>query len=118
MRILVLDDSSERLKIFRKNLIGHTVDCVKTAREAIDMLDTNSFDLVSLDHDLGDKTMVTSGPGTGYEVTEWLGANPDKQPRMIFIHSFNPAGAQRMKLVLANAVVAPGIWTKLAGMIR
>jgi CheY-like chemotaxis protein len=118
MRILVLDDSSERLNIFRKNLTGHVVDCVKTAREAIHMLDTNTYEMVTLDHDLGDKVMVASGPGTGYEVAEWLNANPDKQPKMIFIHSFNPAGAQRMKLVLANAVVAPGIWTKLAGMIR
>jgi len=118
MRILVLDDSSERLKIFRQNLIGHMVDCVKTAREAIDLLSKVEYEIVFLDHDLGDRVMVASGPGTGYEVAEWLSAHPDKQPRMIFIHSFNPAGAQRMKSVLASAVVAPGIWTKLAGMIR
>jgi CheY-like chemotaxis protein len=117
MRILVLDDSSERLKVFRQNLIGHIVDCVKTARDAIHMLATNTYDAVMLDHDLGDKVMVPSGPGTGYEVAEWLSHNPDRQPRMIFIHSFNPAGAQRMKSVLANAVIAPGIWTKLRGGI-
>ena len=118
MRILVLDDSSERLKIFRQNLIGHMVDCVKTAREAIDLLSKVEYSAVFLDHDLGDRVMVTSGPSTGYEVAEWLSAHPEKQPRMIFIHSFNPAGAQRMKSVLASAVVAPGIWTKLNGMIR
>lgn len=118
MRILVLDDSSERLKIFRQNFTGHIVDCVKTAREAIQKLSTEEWDGIFLDHDLGDKVMVASGPGTGYEVAEWLSANPDKQPKMIFIHSFNTVGAKRMKSVLANAVVAPGIWTKLGGMMR
>ena len=113
MRVLVLDDSNERLKEFRQKLIGNVVVCVKTAKEAIKELASNEWDCTCLDHDLGDKVMVPSGPGTGYEVAEWLEQHPDKQPKMIFIHSFNTAGAKRMAAALPNAIVAPGIWTKI-----
>jgi len=115
MRILVLDDSDERLKEFKQNFIGNIVDCVKTAREAINKLTSEKYECIYLDHDLGDRVFVPSGPGTGYEVAQWLNQNPDRQPQLIIIHSFNPVGAKNMKSLLPNAVIAPGVWTKLDG---
>jgi CheY-like chemotaxis protein len=114
MKILVLDDSIERLQAFKRGLIGHVVVLTSTAPEAIEALDEQGpFDYVFLDHDLGDMSMVPSGPGTGYEVALWLCKNSAKQPPNIIIHSLNPAGAKAMASLLPTAKVIPGVWTKL-----
>ena len=83
MKILVLDDDPEndRLKAFRRMFIGHTVITVKFVKDCLYQLQNESpFDIVFLDHDLDGKTFVPSGPGTGYEVAEWLRDNPLKKP--------------------------------------
>jgi CheY-like chemotaxis protein len=111
MKILVLDDAEIRLKAFRQKLIGHEVVTVMTASEAIEQLNSNSFQAVCLDHDLGDKHMVPSGKDTGYEVAQWLKNNPEKQPATIVVHSFNPVGAQNMASILPQAKRVPGLWS-------
>jgi CheY-like chemotaxis protein len=113
MNVLVLDDSLERLRVFRQNLIGHSVTTVETSKDAISKLSQHDFDTVFLDHDLGGKAFVKSGDGTGFEVAEWLSKHPEKKPKQIIIHSFNPTGAQNMKNVLPEAQLAPGCWTSL-----
>ena len=113
MNVLVLDDSLERLKTFKTNLIGHSVTTVETAKDAINELVQNDYNIVFLDHDLGGQAFVKSGDGTGFEVAEWLSNHPDRKPKQIVIHSFNPTGAQNMKNVLPEAQVAPGCWTTL-----
>jgi len=111
MRIFILDDSEERLIIFRKKFIGHDVITVKTAKDAISCLQgREKFDLICLDHDLGDKYYEPSGPGTGYEVAQWLERNEDKQANHIIIHSFNPIGALNMARIIPNAKIIPGFW--------
>ena len=117
MRILILDDDSGRHKVFNRKLIGHAVDNVFEAHEAIDLLKGDKYDIVFLDHDLGNKSMVASGPGTGYEVAQWLRDNPDKQPNQVVIHSFNPVGAKNIKAILQMATVYPGVWTDLEKFI-
>jgi CheY-like chemotaxis protein len=112
MRILVLDDARERLGQFRANLIGHEVTTVETASDCIKALKQNLFTTAFLDHDLGGKTFVASGKGTGYEVAVWLSQHPDRCPKRVVIHSFNPVGAQNMKRVLLQAIIAPGAWTR------
>lgn len=91
----------------RSVFVHHTAVIVETAKEAIDELGKNSWDIVFLDHDLGGSEMVASGPGTGYEVAKWLENNSDKQPPEIVIHSFNPEGARKMKAALPSAKVEP-----------
>jgi CheY-like chemotaxis protein len=113
MYILVLDDDIKRLKQFKENLIGHVVECVMTAPETIQKLQERTWQILFLDHDLGDKVMVPSGPGTGYEVAEWLERNPDRQPEMIFVHSFNTVGAANIKRALPKAIIAPGAWAQI-----
>ena len=113
-RILVLDDDETRLRHFRQKLIGNVVECIKTAQEAIRLLsEEEPFDLLFLDHDLGDKVMVASGPGTGYEVAEWIRDHKEKRPKDIVIHSYNPAGADNMRAILPGAHYKPGIWLSL-----
>jgi CheY-like chemotaxis protein len=113
MNVLVLDDSLERLKMFRQNLIGHSVTTVETSKDAIMKLSQNDYEYLFLDHDLGGKAFVKSGEGTGFEVAVWLSKHPERKPRQIVIHSFNPTGAQNMKSVLPEAQLAPGCWTSL-----
>jgi CheY-like chemotaxis protein len=110
-RILVLDDDETRLKAFRQKLIGNEVVTVMTTSNAIEQLNSNAFQAVSLDHDLGGKHMVPSGKGTGYEVAQWLQEHPEKQPANIIIHSFNPVGAQNIASLLPQAKCVPGLWS-------
>lgn len=110
MRILVLDDSKERLKKFQGQLFQVTLDCVMTSREAIKKLSENRYDVVFLDHDLGGQIYQPSGPGSGYEVALWLHDNPENKPKQIIIHSFNLNGSQRMLSLLPEAEYHPGVW--------
>ena len=112
MYVLVLDDDSSRQRAFMRGLLNYNVTIVTTAKEAIEALKRREWDAVFLDHDL--KGVVEeSGPGTGYEVAEWLAQNPKRQPPQIFIHTFNPAGAKKMQQALPSAVYHPGVWAKL-----
>jgi CheY-like chemotaxis protein len=115
MRILVLDDDEIRLDKFRQGLIGKVVDCVKTATEAIKLLQENVYNMLFLDHDLGGRINVSSGPGTGYEVAKWLEEHPDRKPKHIYLHSFNEAGRNNMRMALPEAIVYPGVWLILKG---
>lgn len=67
---------------------------VKTSFEAIKALRSKSFDIVSLDHDLGE------GAGDGYEVLKYLEAeafrNPEFKVPEIRIHTSNSAARIRM----------------------
>lgn len=113
MDILVLEDDPIRQKIFSEKLIGSSFVIVSTAKEAIKKLAEKNWDYAFLDHDLGGEIYVESGEGTGYEVAEWLAAHPEHHPRFVIIHSFNPAGAQKMQDVLPKATLAPGCWKSL-----
>jgi CheY-like chemotaxis protein len=113
MRILILDDDDIRLKHFRQRLMNYTVDCVKTAVEAIKFLQENEVGILFLDHDLGGMVNVSSGPGTGYEVAKWLEEHTDRKPQQIYLHSFNEAGRNNMKMALPEAIICPGAWLTL-----
>ncbi len=113
MRVLVLDDNHNRLRAFRQRLIGHVVVCVETAKEAIEQLEKEEFEIVFLDHDLGGEENVPSGPGTGWEVAQWLSEHEDRQPATIYIHSFNGPGSKNMLSLLPRARYVPGVWTMI-----
>ena len=102
-----------RIPAFRRKLIGHNVEWVTTATEAIALLAENPegyWDVIFLDHDLGGQAYVKSGPGTGYEVAVWLERNPEKKPAQIFLHSLNKVGRDNMKAALPEAEHAPFAW--------
>ena len=111
MKILVLEDDPQRHKVFKRNLIGSEYKIVETAEDCIACLKESSWSVLFLDHDLGGKQMVESGPGTGYEVAEWISKNPDQGPNEIVLHTFNPSGAKNMQRVLGDVPWLPGCWS-------
>jgi CheY-like chemotaxis protein len=113
MKILILDDDKNRLKTFVQNFIGNDVVTKTTAKETIEELDTNIWDAVFLDHDLGGKVFVPPGPETGPEVAEWLRDHPYKKPAWIIIHSFNGEAASHMLSILPSAIYRPGVWNDI-----
>ena len=117
-RVLILEDDANRVFTFKKNLVGLSVYVEETATGAIHKLNTESWDLLLLDHDLGGEQMVSSdNKNTGSEVARWLSENPDKKPPVIILHSFNPIGRNNMKKLLPESAMIPGIWTQLTSEI-
>lgn len=112
MNLLFLDDDLERHKLFKRKFIEHTVTPVYTAAEAIAELERHVFDAVFLDHDLGGHQFVDSnGPEpTGFTVARWMLNNPERIPPRVFVHSYNPVGAQNIKQILPQAILCPGVW--------
>lgn len=72
-----------------------------TADEAIELIKSGSFSLVSLDHDLGGESS-----GTGYDVAKFIeeGAfNGTLPPMEVRVHSANPVGVSRIRACIRNA---------------
>ena len=71
---LFMDDSVTRQQRFSQQYPHATI--VSTAEQAISMLQTQTFTVVHLDHDLGDEIYVDSDrPDTGMEVVRWIVEN-------------------------------------------
>lgn len=113
MKILILEDDAERCKHFSRALIGHEVDITEFSKEAIKLLSNKNYDILFLDHDLGGKTYVDSGDGTGYEVAKWLSHNTGRKPKEIYLHSLNEWGRKNMKGVLPESIEAPFAWVNI-----
>lgn len=100
IKILFLDDDLRRHRRFEEhyNRPGIIIDYVETVEQAKNALKNNKYDIASLDHDLEMRVMVESGPGTGYEVAEYIADNWSslKRPTGVICHSYNPEGAQNM----------------------
>ena len=84
-----LDDSRD------PELLGH-IDWVwvKTAQEAIELLQTGRVEEASLDYDLG------KGMATGLDVLAWLEENPEVKPAKCNLHSADGIGRAAMREVL------------------
>lgn len=94
-KVLFLDDDNQRHREFKKNIGSHG-DFVYTAEECIEKLKTNTYDVVSLDHDLGGEIYVSSGgKNTGMEVVRFLEKNKLPQ-KLIVCHSYNTGAAPEM----------------------
>jgi CheY-like chemotaxis protein len=111
MRILILEDDPKRWVAFKRNLIGNEVMIVDQTDQAIDLLKSQYWDALFLDHDLGGKVYCESGPGTGWEVAEWLSKNEDLAPKVVITHSLHDVGRANICKVFPKAVEAPFLWT-------
>jgi CheY-like chemotaxis protein len=103
-RIFILEDDKKRISAFQQKLIGHSITIVETAQMAIMALDTEEFDMIFLDHDLGGDQMVDgSEKNTGSEVVRFM----EKMHRedgwlwpTTIIHSLNTYEARKMEAAL------------------
>ena len=134
-----MDDEEARYSHFRSLLRGVPnikIVWVKTSREAIRALQQKKYDIISLDHDLGGKGSgyTPDYPGDVPELHHLFGSQVPISPQepdgltvanalrqttnstsLIFIHSMNQVGAQRMKQVLPGALVIPfhHVWLEI-----
>lgn len=110
MKILVLDDMTQRLSYFYAWYGGsqHEYREAKTADKAMRVLTHFSpFDIVFLDHDLNEKHYDGIDDGeTGYAVCQHIVELPEQhRPRRVVVHSMSPSGSQRMMSLLeANGI--------------
>ena len=100
--IFLLEDRPERIKWFR----SHWPNMIQTDNppDALDILRSGQeFELILLDHDLGGDEDFKPGPqGDGIVVAEAMANEKLHVGTDVFIHSCNPAGAQRMFMALRN----------------
>ena len=103
MKILIVDDIRTPENIFLADATLALYDDVEwdvaiNHDHAIRKLKANRYDVVTLDHDLGEEK-------TGYEVACWLEWNiimKDYKAPVIRVHSANPVGRNRIKQCIAS----------------
>ncbi len=91
-RILVVDDSADRLAAFRRRF-GSAATYASSFSAAVEALTTSTFTEVWLDFDLG-------GQQNGADLAFWMRRLPRQRRPRVVIHSENPAGALSMLLTL------------------
>jgi CheY-like chemotaxis protein len=103
MRILILEDDGTRVNNFIELLFAHDLDITENAYEAVNLLESNVYDIILLDHDLGD------GNGNGSIVSNFLRMNQDNSnyDAEILIHSWNAPASRGMLKDIPTAVWAP-----------
>lgn len=106
MKIFILDDMVIRQEFFSyamSELYGDEAHCfvAYSYDEAVKVFEEcNEFDIMFLDHDLGDRVYVSSNdPNTGYQVAKYMVEN-NITSKEIIVHSLNPAGVQNMLAIL------------------
>lgn len=114
MNILILDDDAVRHQAF-DNYYSAYAPITHTYRynDCIENLKLGDWDIVHLDHDLGedvnDPDMKVDGWGkavqfTGLDVVRWLVERIDEPLAVkIIVHSMNPVGGQKMYDELVHA---------------
>lgn len=105
LKILVLDDDAGRHRAFAQRYEGHSVYHAWTYSEfATTFVSGCPWDIVHLDHDLGDMVprpdTWVDGWGnqrlrTGRDAAAVITAvSDDRLPRQVIVHSVNPVGAR------------------------
>lgn len=113
MRILFLDDDERRLHLAwdQAKSLDHNIDLVSTVEEFVKQVDFavkqnhRYYDLISLDHDLGNEIFTPSDGKSGFACAAKLvkeGVAPLGNP-LVIVHSYNPVGAEKMLTLLKEA---------------
>ncbi|HEY8187028.1 MAG TPA: cyclic-phosphate processing receiver domain-containing protein [Pyrinomonadaceae bacterium] len=107
IRVFLLDDDKRRHRWFSARFKGDFVDVAHDVKQAQELLSTNSYDAIFLDHDLHPEHYNTScrdDERTGYAIASWLAAHPELQAAStILVHTRNADGAMRMVEELRRA---------------
>ncbi len=107
IRIFVLEDDERRCEWFAKRFKGDHLDIVDEVSQAKELLTTQRYDSIFLDHDLIPEhygATESDDERTGYAIASFLAAHPELQrAATIMVHSFNADGAMRMVEELRGA---------------
>ncbi len=100
IRVFLLDDDTRRHKWFAVRFKGDFIDVAHNVTQAQQLLSTNAYDAIFLDHDLHPEhynSEAHDDERTGYAIATWLASNPDLQrASTIMVHTRNADGAMRM----------------------
>src|SRR5438046_10159384 len=100
IRIFLLEDDERRCAWFEKRFKGDRLDISCDIAEAKQLLESNTYDSIFLDHDLMPEHYGSDTPDdehTGYAIASFLASRPDLQrPAKIMVQSLLSEGALRM----------------------
>jgi CheY-like chemotaxis protein len=106
LRVFLLDDDVLRHEWFTKRFEGDRLDVASAPERAIELLSSNSYDLIFLDHDLLPEHYSSEerdDERSGYAVARWLSERPDRcAVAHIIAHTRNADGALRMVELLRS----------------
>lgn len=88
-KILVVDDSSDRMRWFEEMFYDCYVSFCPTVESSLLALKNDTFDFIFLDHDLGEK-------GDGRDITKEMKKENLAPYATIIIHSMNVPAAMQM----------------------
>ena len=107
IRVFLLDDDQRRHDWFSARFKRDVIDVADNVEAAQQLLSTNSYDAIFLDHDLHPEHYNSDehdDARTGYAIASWLAANPKIQrASTIVVHTRNADGAMRMVEELRRA---------------
>ncbi len=110
MKILILEDNPIRIGKFEALFKNQDLRIVQDVESAIVSCLENEYRVMWLDHDLEGKIWEDSDKdNTGYQFIKWLVDNKKAKETLIYIHSMNPIGANRMLNYLKDNGY-DGIW--------
>ncbi|HVQ37533.1 MAG TPA: cyclic-phosphate processing receiver domain-containing protein, partial [Pyrinomonadaceae bacterium] len=100
IRVFLLDDDKRRHQWFLERFKDDLIDVADNVESALQLLSTNSYDAIFLDHDLHPEHYHSDEKDdtrTGYAIALWLATNPKLQrASTIVVHTRNADGAMRM----------------------
>ena len=105
MKVFILEDDENRIDEFCKWFAADELVVTDTAVEAREVLSSEQFDLILLDHDLGGEQMVdpSETENTGTTVVSSCREWKSLKGTPVIVHSCNPSGAKRMAESLQDA---------------
>ena len=100
VRVFLLDDDALRHEWFARQFKGDSVEVAADPARAIEMLASNYYDVIFLDHDLLPEHYYAEefdDERSGYAVARWLAERPERLAAShIIAHTRNADGALRM----------------------
>jgi CheY-like chemotaxis protein len=107
VRVFLLDDDKLRHEWFIKQFKGDRVDVAADPARAIELLSSNYYDVIFLDHDLLPEHYYAEDfddERSGYAVARWLAERPERLAAAhVIVHTRNADGALRMVELLRRA---------------
>jgi CheY-like chemotaxis protein len=105
--VFLLDDDVLRHEWFARQFKGDRVDVAADAARAVELLSSNNYDLIFLDHDLLPEHYYAEefdDERSGYAVARWLAETPARNAAAhVIVHTRNADGALRMVELLRRA---------------